>query len=156
MFDMKGRTISLGGGIEVPYPEPSSAAASRVGRGNRRSDTGPELRPRSALFRRGLRFRKDLLVRVGAVRVHPDVVFTRARIAIFVDGCFWHSCPQHGSSPKSNSSYWGPKLRSNAERDARVSEALREAEWEVVRVWEHEDPDVAAAKIVEIWSERTP
>ena len=94
-------------------------------------------------------------MRVGAVSVRPDVVFTRARIAIFVDGCFWHSCLKHGSSPKSNSSYWGPKLRSNVERDARVSEALREAEWEVVRVWEHEDPDVAAAKIVEIWSERT-
>ena len=155
MVDMKGRTISLGGGIEVPYPEPTSAAASKVGTGNRRSDTGPELRLRSALFRSGLRFRTDLLVRVGVIRVHPDVVFTRARIAVFVDGCFWHSCRQHGRSPTSNNSYWEPKLRSNVERDARVSEALREAEWEVVRVWEHEDPEVVAAKIRVIWSQRT-
>jgi DNA mismatch endonuclease (patch repair protein) len=71
------------------------------------------------------------------VRVHPDVVFTRRRLAIFIDGCFWHACPVHRHTPKSNVEYWGPKLAGNVERDRRVDAALRAEGWEVIRIWEH-------------------
>jgi DNA mismatch endonuclease (patch repair protein) len=131
----------------VPYPEPLDDAASKVGRANHRVDTKPEILIRSALHRRGLRYRKDLLVRVGDVRVRPDLVFTRWKVAAFVDGCFWHRCPLHGNDPKRNVDYWQPKLQANVERDQRVSKALSESGWTVVRVWEHEDVDSAADRI---------
>src|SRR4051812_38786735 len=86
------RTVNLGAGRVVPYPEPTGGAATKIGKANPRSDTRPEVRLRSALHRRGHRFRKDLLVRAGDVRVHPDIVFTRLKLAVFVDGCFWHGC----------------------------------------------------------------
>ena len=117
-------------------------------RANRRTDTKPELALRSALHARGLRFRKDYRLDLGAVRPRPDIVFTRARVAVFVDGCFWHSCPQHGGLPGSNTAYWGPKLARNVERDRLYDEALRVAGWTVVRVWEHV-PVGAAASLVE-------
>lgn len=131
----------------VPYPEPLDDVASKIGRANRRVDTRPEVLIRSALHRRGLRYRKDLLLRVGGVRVRPDLVFTRWKVVAFVDGCFWHRCPEHGNDPKRNTDYWGPKLRANVERDRRVSDALAADGWTVVRVWEHEDVDAAADKI---------
>jgi DNA mismatch endonuclease, patch repair protein len=121
----------------LPYPFPTSPAASSVMRSNRRVNTSPELRIRSALHRRGLRFRKDYLLVVGSTRVRVDIVFPRRRVAVFVDGCFWHRCPSHGAWPKSNLSYWLPKLRGNAERDRRVNAALAEGGWRVVRIWEH-------------------
>lgn len=74
-------------------------------RGNRRRDTAPELRLRSALHARGWRFRVDLPIAVDGGRARPDLVFTRWRVAVFVDGCFWHSCPVHGRPPLSNSGY---------------------------------------------------
>lgn len=144
---VRTREVVLSSGERVAYPEPSSGAASKIGVANRRRDTAAELRLRSALHARGLRFRKDLLVRVGKVRVHPDVVFTRARVAIFLDGCFWHLCPAHGSMPKSNIAYWQPKLLANVARDRRVDEALTIDGWFVRRVWEHEDVLAVAAEI---------
>jgi DNA mismatch endonuclease (patch repair protein) len=81
------------------------------------------------------------------LRCRVDVVFTRVRVAVFIDGCFWHSCPEHGTSPEVNTEYWAAKLARNRERDARNNEALEAAGWHVVRVWEHEDPEVAAARI---------
>ena len=143
------RTVNLGGGRIVPYPEPKDAAASRIGKANRRTGTKPEVQVRSALHRRGLRFRKDLLIRAGDVRVHPDVVFTRARVAVFVDGCFWHGCPLHQHIPKTNREYWVPKLAANVERDRRVDRALIQDGWKVVRVWEHADVAVTVDEIVE-------
>ena len=80
---------------------------------NRSRDTGPELRLRSALHRRGWRYRVSPSLKVDGKRIRPDVAFTRWRIAVFVDGCFWHGCPDHGSTPKSNVDYWEPKLRLN-------------------------------------------
>jgi DNA mismatch endonuclease, patch repair protein len=113
---------------------------------NKRSDTKPELALRSELHRRGLRFRKDYRLVLGAVKPRPDIVFTRAKVAVFVDGCFWHSCPEHrGKTPKTNAEYWAPKLAANVERDRRYDDALRESGWSVVRVWEHEDIEEAAA-----------
>jgi DNA mismatch endonuclease, patch repair protein len=118
--------------------------------GNRRSNTKPELRIRSALHRMGFRFRKDKLLTEGSIKVHADVVFTRSRVAVFIDGCFWHRCPQHGSDPKSNRDYWLPKLAANVERDRRVDAALTDAGWRVVRIWEHEDPVEVAESIATI------
>jgi len=141
------RKVVLSSGERVPYPGPSSAAATKIGIANRRRDTAAELRLRSELHARGLRFRKDLLLRVGTVRVHPDIVFTRAKVAVFLDGCFWHACPEHGTVPKSNVTYWAPKLAANIERDQRVNEALTMDGWLVRRVWEHEDPGLVAADI---------
>lgn len=132
-----GRTVALGGGARVPYPEPSSEGASRVGKGNRRTGTSPEVRLRSLLHGRGLRFRKDHLVRLSTVRVKPDVVFPTERVAVFVDGCFWHCCPEHGNVPKANIGYWEPKLQRNIVRDERVNKALETAGWLPLRIWEH-------------------
>jgi DNA mismatch endonuclease (patch repair protein) len=108
---------------------------------NRRVDTRPELLVRSALHARGLRFRKDLRIDLPGIRVRPDVVFTRARLCIFVDGCFWHRCPVHASDPRANGAYWASKLSRNVERDRRGDAALQAAGWTVLRVWEHEDPE---------------
>jgi DNA mismatch endonuclease (patch repair protein) len=76
-------------------------------------------------------------------------VFTRARLAIFIDGCFWHACPEHGRRPAvKNRDYWAPKLAGNAERDKRHTQALEDAGWTVLRFWEHERVDLVVAKIV--------
>lgn len=143
-----GRTVNLGGGRVVPYPEPTDAAATKIGKANIRSGTKPEVRLRSALHRRGHRFRKDHLLRVGTVRVRPDIVFTRWRVAVFVDGCFWHGCPDHQHVPKSNRSYWVPKLAANVERDHLVNTVLTDHGWSVLRLWEHVDL-VEAVHVVE-------
>lgn len=140
-------TIRIAGGFEVPYPAPTSAAATKVGVANRRRDTKPEVRLRSELHRRGLRFRNDFLVRTPDAKSRVDICFTRARLAVFVDGCFWHRCPDHETLPKRNTDYWVPKLAANVERDRRVDRALRAAGWFVVRIWEHEDPSSAAERI---------
>lgn len=129
------------------YPNPSSSAVSAAMRANRKTGSVPEVRLRSALHRRGLRFRKNLLLRLGAVRVRPDVVFPARKVAVFVDGCFWHRCPEHGVSPRSNAAYWQVKLDGNVARDMRVTAQLQAHGWVVIRVWEHTDPEDAAAAI---------
>ncbi len=125
----------------------TSVSVRRSMLSNRSSDTGPELGLRRALHARGLRYRKDHRIVLPAQRVRPDVVFTRLKIAVFVDGCFWHVCPEHGSTPKTNVSYWEPKLAANVMRDRAGDEALSEAGWLVVRVWEHEPSEAAAEKV---------
>jgi DNA mismatch endonuclease (patch repair protein) len=133
--------------VSGPYPNPSSAAATAMGRGNRRRDTGPELQLGSILHRRGFRYRRDFPVTARSIRVRPDFVFSRVRVAVFVDGCFWHCCPIHGAVPKANAGYWVPKLARNCERDEEVTRALQADGWNVVRVWEHEPPIDAAVKV---------
>lgn len=113
-------------------------------RANRRVDTGPERLLRSELHARGLRFRKDHPVPMANCRPRPDIVFTAARLAVFVDGCFWHGCGLHRSLPKSNAEFWRRKIQGNQARDRRHDRALREAGWAVVRVWEHTSVDEAA------------
>jgi len=135
--------------MKLVHPGATSPSASAMGRGNRKTDSGPEVAIRSALHRRGFRFRKNHLIPLPDRRgIRPDVVFTKARVAVFVDGCFWHSCPIHGTMPKSNPEYWKPKLARNVERDAQDTQALTNAGWTVVRVWEHTEPEVAAEKIL--------
>lgn len=116
-------------------------------RGNRGSDTRPEVALRSELHRRGLRFRKGVVPPGSGARCRADVVFISARVAVFVDGCFWHRCPDHGTRPRTNVGYWRAKLDRNVERDRANDAALAAARWRVVRVWEHEDPAEAAARI---------
>lgn len=116
--------------------------------GNRRTDTRPELRLRSALHRSGLRFRKDFPIRLGTGRlIRADIVFTRKKVVVFVDGCFWHQCPEHGTRPRSNIDYWLPKFKRTTERDAAATKSLAELGWRVVRIWEHEDLDTAIGKV---------
>ena len=115
----------------------------------KRTGTKPELALRSALHRQGYRFRKDYRLDLApGTRVRPDIAFTGRRVAVFVDGCFWHVCPEHGRDPTVNEWYWAPKLRRNMERDRAADAALAAAGWQVVRVWEHESLDAAIAAVV--------
>jgi DNA mismatch endonuclease (patch repair protein) len=134
--------------VQQPYPNPSSVSVTAVMRANRKTDTAPELRLRRELHRRGLRFRKHLRIQAGEMAVRPDVVFSRQRVAVFIDGCFWHGCPQHGTSPKSNAGYWTDKLARNQARDRATGEALTEAGWTVIRIWEHTAVVDAVERIV--------
>ena len=116
--------------------------------GNKRRDTKPELAVRRILHASGLRYRVDLAPLKG-YRRRADVVFTRRRIAVFIDGCFWHGCPQHYRVPGTNVDYWQPKIERNVQRDAETSLALAEAGWTVLRFWEHQAPDEVAASVLE-------
>lgn len=112
----------------------------------RGKDTAPEIMLRRALWARGCRYRLRARTPVG----RPDLVFPIQRVAVFVDGCYWHGCPQHYPCPKSNEDFWSSKLASNVSRDARQSAALSDAGWSVVHVWEHEvneDLDKAVALV---------
>jgi DNA mismatch endonuclease (patch repair protein) len=119
----------------------------------RRRDTPGELALRSQLHRRGLRFRVD--TPVLGLRRRPDIVFRGKRIAVFVDGCFWHGCPQHGTVPKANRDWWVAKLAANESRDRDTDERLSDAGWVVIRVWEHEDPVAAADRIASAYAARS-
>ena len=116
-------------------------------RGNRRRDTGPELALRKLLHAQGLRYRVDAPVRTARRLVRPDVVFTRRRLAVFVDGCFWHGCPEHGVVPKSSTEWWTKKLEANRNRDRDTDAVLYRAGWRVLRFWEHEDLSSAADRV---------
>jgi DNA mismatch endonuclease (patch repair protein) len=122
----------------LPYPVPLNEAVTRRMRRNLKRDTRPEVALRSELHSRGARFRVNLLVCLDGLSVRPDVVFTRRKLAVFVDGCFWHGCPEHGNVPRRNSEYWRPKLERNDRRDRLVNEHLLACGWEVLRAWEHE------------------
>ena len=115
---------------------------------NVRFDTRAELKIRSELHRRGLRFRVHTPLAIGGSVVRPDVVFRRRRVAVFVDGCFWHSCPVHGNRPIHNNTYWDAKFERNSRRDRRVNECLSELGWRVVRIWEHVEPEEAVSEIL--------
>ena len=131
------------------YPHPSSPGRSANMSAIRRTDTKPELALRRALHKLGYRYRKDYRLDLDTGRrVRPDIAFTARRVAVFVDGCFWHVCPQHGRNPTSNDWYWTPKLRRNVERDRTADETLTAAGWRVVRIWEHESLEDAVASVV--------
>ena len=127
-------------------PASSAGVAARMSRARRR-DTAPEVAIRREAHRRGLRYRVDTPV-VGVPRRRPDIVFTRQRVTVFVDGCFWHSCPVHATVPKSNRDWWVAKLERNVVRDRETDDRLRALGWTVLRFWEHEDP-IAAVDVIE-------
>jgi DNA mismatch endonuclease, patch repair protein len=128
-------------------PVPISPGRSRNLAAIRRSGTKPELALRSALHARGRRFRKDHRLDLPGGRVRPDVVFTRRKVAVFVDGCFWHTCPVHGREPTHNTGYWSPKLARNVERDRKNDAVLKAAGWTVIRLWEHQPLGEAVALV---------
>ena len=111
-----------------------------------RRDTAPEIALRRVLHRRGLRYRVGIRP-IPEVRGSADVVFTAARVAVYVDGCFWHMCPEHSTMPANNAAWWKAKLEGNRARDRRTDEVLRTHDWNVVRVWEHEDAEEAAERV---------
>lgn len=130
-------------------PRPQTDGRSRNMRAIRRVDTKPELRLRRTLHAAGLRYRVDMRLDLPLGRVRPDIVFTRRKVAVFVDSCFWHSCPEHGHLPRVNEWYWVPKLERTAARDVRANEVLAADGWHVVRAWEHEDLDVVVARVLD-------
>lgn len=125
----------------------SSDVTRRIMRANRSRDTGPELAIRRRVYARGLRYRVDHPPH-PSLRRRADLVFTAARVAVFVDGCYWHGCPIHYRVPKTNSSFWAEKASRNRTRDEDTDVRLTALGWLVVRIWEHEDPDVAAERVV--------
>ena len=128
-------------------PPASSDAVRNTMRANRPRNTRPEWAIRRELFARGLRYRIHRRP-VPSVRAEADILFTRERVAVFVDGCFWHSCPDHSVLPKANREWWRAKLAATVARDRANADALERAGWRVVRVWEHETPASAADRIV--------
>jgi DNA mismatch endonuclease (patch repair protein) len=116
-------------------------------------DTAPEKALRSALHRRGLRYLIDVKP-LDELNRRADIVFRSAKVAVFVDGCFWHGCPIHGTQAKENAEFWRVKIQQNQERDADTNRLLTEAGWKVVRVWEHEDPQEASKEIYSIVKKR--
>ncbi len=131
---------------QVPLGAPSAATRLRMQRTKQR-DTACEIALRRILHGQGLRYRVDKRP-LATMRQRADILFTKSRVAVFVDGCFWHRCPQHGTMPKSNGVWWQQKLQANVDRDDRTRTALEAAGWVVMRIWEHEDPQAAAARIL--------
>ena len=99
----------------------------------RQRDTAPELALRRELWRRGFRYRLH-----PKLPGHPDIAFSGPKLAVFVDGCFWHGCPLHGTMPKRNKEFWASKIARNIERDAEIDDKIAALGWQVVHVWEHE------------------
>ncbi len=133
-------------------PTPSSEQVSQQMKRMPRKDSVPEVRLRRELHSRGLRFRVNLRGLPGT----PDIAFTRAKIAVFVDGCFWHRCPEHGVLPKANRDWWREKLDRNVERDRRKDGELEELGWLSIHVWEHDDPSTVADGIEQAWRVERP
>ncbi|GGO72167.1 very short patch repair endonuclease [Nocardioides deserti] len=118
-----------------------------------RRDTAPELALRRELHRRGMRYRVQMKV-PGNNRRTMDIAFTRARLAVYVDGCFWHGCSTHHQRPTANADWWDWKIARNQERDRSTDEQLASAGWSVLRFWEHEEPSAAADRVQQRYQER--
>lgn len=127
-------------------PKASSPQTRRRMQRVGKRDTPAEKALRSALHREGLRFRVDMAPLPG-LRRRADIVFRSAKVAVFVDGCFWHGCPIHGTWPKANSEWWRQKIERNKQRDTETDQRLAEAGWRVIRVWEHDDLTEAAQRV---------
>lgn len=140
-FSGVSRDAGAGAGPLATSPEVSA----RFSRHPRR-DTRPELALRRELHRRGFRYRIDAAPLAG-VRRRADLVFPGVKVAVFVDGCFWHGCPAHLVWPKANADWWRNKITGNVARDRDTDRRLVEQGWRVVRVWEHEDPRAAASEV---------
>lgn len=117
--------------------------------GNRRRDTAPEMAIRRLLHAAGLRYRVDARPLPDLNR-RADLVFRGVKVAVFVDGCYWHGCPEHGTTAKTNTDYWTNKIGRNVDRDRDTDRALSQAGWEVVRVWEHEEMVAAASRVTAV------
>ena len=129
--------------------DPVAASTKRRMARTAQRDNPRERALRSALHRRGLRFRLHEPIVPGTRRT-ADILFRASRVVVFVDGCFWHGCPQHGTWPKNNADWWRSKIEANVARDRDTDDRLNAAGWRVVRVWEHEDVTEAAERIEQI------
>ncbi|WP_420620795.1 very short patch repair endonuclease [Candidatus Poriferisocius sp.] len=127
----------------------SSEATRKSMQGNRSRDTKPELAVRSAVHRRGLRYRVASRP-LPELRRTADLVFRKAKIAVFVDGCYWHGCPEHHTQPATNPEYWSAKITGNIARDQDTDAHLQEAGWTVLRFWEHENPETVADAVEQL------
>lgn len=125
---------------------PVDPAVSRRLSRQRTADTAPETRLRKLLHAHGLRFRTEYVVD-GLPRRRMDIAFTRARLAVLVDGCFWHGCPEHCVTPKSNTEWWIAKIETNRQRDRDTDDKLTALGWSVLRFWEHTSPESAAETV---------
>src|ERR1700712_2609460 len=127
----------------------SSPEARARMQSNKSRDTKPELALRSAVHALGLRYRVSAKPLAG-VRRTADLVFPRVKVAVFLDGCFWHGCPEHHTVASANAKFWADKVEGNRARDRNTDERLAEAGWVSVRIWEHEDPQAAARQVEKI------
>lgn len=134
---------------------PSSPEASRRMQGVRQKNTSAEKLLRSRLHALGLRYRVQVPV-LGKPRRVSDIVFVSPRVVVFVDGCFWHGCPEHATWPKQNAAFWRAKIVTNQARDRDTDERLRAAGWNVVRVWAHEPPEQAASRVAKVIAKCRP
>lgn len=140
--------------VVPPHPGSSSAQVSaRMSQASRR-DTQPEIRVRRLLHAQGLRYRVAYPF-PGYRRRTIDIAFTRVRIAVFIDGCFWHGCPEHGTRPRANSDWWATKITANRSRDEDSTRLLIDLGWEVLRFWEHQDPEEAVQVIASAYARRS-
>jgi DNA mismatch endonuclease, patch repair protein len=143
------RTSPLKGKSHQRRPAASSEVVRRRMQGTLRRDTPCELALRSALHRLGLRFSVDRCP-LPTIRRRADVLFRSAQVAVFVDGCFWHGCPIHGTWPKTNADWWHAKIEANRCRDAGTNAHLKAEGWAVVRAWAHDDPTAVARRIARL------
>lgn len=120
---------------------------------NKGRDTLPELALRRAVHARGLRYRVSTRP-LPSLRRTADMVFSRAKVAVFLDGCFWHGCPEHHTVAKANSAYWADKVETNRRRDRETDDRLLANGWLVVRIWEHEDIASAADRVEQVVRDR--
>ncbi len=135
--------------MSVQRPTSASSAGVRKSmQSNKGRDTKPELALRRAVHALGLRYRVSARP-LPKVRRTADMVFTKAKVAVFLDGCFWHGCPEHHTKAATNSDYWAEKVRRNRERDAETDRLFAEAGWTVIRFWEHEDPFKSAQRVAD-------
>lgn len=132
----------------MSVPEASSPQALRRMQGQRRSGTRPEWAIRRLVHARGLRYRVDVPLPVAGTRRRADMLFAGPKVVVFIDGCYWHACPIHGTKPKANASWWADKLAANVQRDRDTDRRLSELGWRVVRVWEHENPTQASERVI--------
>ena len=143
-----GRRPVGDGGRRASSPPPSSEAAGRRMRATRRSATAAEELVRAELDRLDLAYAVDQAP-IPNLRRRADVVFANERIAVYVDGCFWHGCPTHGTWPKANADFWREKIEANRRRDSDTNERLAREGWHVMRFWEHDDPVQAARTVAQ-------
>lgn len=134
------------GGVAESWASSEQTRRSMIG--NRSRDTRPELAVRSLVHAAGLRYRVDFSPLSDRRRLRADLVFTRSRVAIFIDGCFWHGCPDHHTVAKTNADFWAMKVARNRVRDDETNVSLREAGWTVLRFWEHEPAVIVAERII--------
>lgn len=130
----------------APRPVPRDAGTRSRLKSVRHSGTAPEIALQQAAQSAGLTF--EVNAPIPGTRARPDVLFREQRLAVFVDGCFWHGCPEHGTDPINNSGWWREKLATNKRRDDRIAQQLRDADWDVVRLWEHQAPADSLAEIL--------